>query len=335
MQQIERFEDLIAEESFWAWYFKTDASAAARWDAWIKENPGKKALVDEACLFLQQFNCTENLLPQEQLTTAEQTLLARIGSAGETETQVIPFWRTTIRKWWWAAAAVIVLFAGIAIFKPSPGEKPAFSTTYGEIVKKQLPDGSDVIVNANSNVSYKQNWKEGEDREVWIQGEAFFTVKKTPAKDRFIVHTSKFDIIVTGTQFNVVDRGNRVNVLLKEGSVIIKSKSGEEIAMKPGDFIEFNNDKLAQKLINPDQAIAWKEKRLMFENTPLTEAAGMIREIYGVTIEFNDAEMEARRLTGIMPNNNLEVLLQSIEATLECRIVKEGNKITIYDKVTQ
>ncbi len=52
-------------------------------------------------------------------------------------------------------------------------------------------------------------WKEGTSREVWLKGEAFFHVSKTPTKARFIVHTERFDVVVTGTQFNVMNRAGK------------------------------------------------------------------------------------------------------------------------------
>ena len=75
--------------------------------------------------------------------------------------------------WYAAAAAIIALaFFGTRFLINTPA--PQIATTFGEIKQQQLPDGTEVFLNANSNVSYKNNWIEGTAREVWIKGEAFF-----------------------------------------------------------------------------------------------------------------------------------------------------------------
>jgi ferric-dicitrate binding protein FerR (iron transport regulator) len=106
------------------------------------------------------------------------------------------------------------------------GQNPEFKTAYGEIKEQQLPDATEVTVNANSRIICSKGWQDGKDREVWMKGEAFFHVRKTPLKSRFIVHTDHFAIIVTGTQFNAVNRGGRANVMLREGSVNLRTWEG-------------------------------------------------------------------------------------------------------------
>ncbi len=92
------------------------------------------------------------------------------------------------------------------------------------------------------------------------KGEAFFHVKKTADHRRFVVHANHFDIIVTGTQFNVVNRDDKTNVMLTEGSVTIKKDDGEEIKMKPGDFVELDNNRFIKKEEKKENVLAWKEQ---------------------------------------------------------------------------
>ncbi|RYZ26433.1 MAG: hypothetical protein EOO10_15555 [Chitinophagaceae bacterium] len=158
-------------------------------------------------------------------------------------------------KWWMsAAAAVLLLITGAIFWNNSKKSQLKLNTAFGQIASHKLPDGSEVMLNANSKLAMNESWKGGEDREVWLEGEAFFHVKKTSAKDRFIVHTNGADIIVTGTQFNVVNREGESNVLLKEGSVTLKTKEGQLIKMLPGDFISLNNN-LPQKETKPEEKV--------------------------------------------------------------------------------
>ncbi len=221
--------------------------------------------------------------------------------------------------------------AGFFFIRSWISGKPELKTTYGEIKQRKLPDGTEVFINANSKVSYSGEWTDGKDREVWIKGEAFFHVRKTPMKSRFIVHADHFDIIVTGTQFNVVNRAGRSSVMLKEGSVIIHTADGREINMMPGDFVQFNSAELRKTPAKNDSILAWKDRKLVFDNTPMSEVVRIIKDHYGIDIELANAATGDKTISGILPNDNLDVLLQALDATMEFSVVRQGNRITIAD----
>jgi ferric-dicitrate binding protein FerR (iron transport regulator) len=232
-------------------------------------------------------------------------------------------------RWWMAAASVIVLVAGLFGAYRWLSRSPELRTAYGEVREQTLPDGTKVVVNADSRIRYSTPWKDGSDREVWLNGEAFFHVRKMPAKNRFIVHTDHFDIIVTGTQFNVVNRQDKNNVMLKEGSVTLHTTEGKDLKMKPGEFVEYRSAQLEKRPVRNDSVLAWKEHKLLFDNTPLRELVKIIKEHYGVTVYLADDALGDRTISGILPNNNLDVLLQAMEATMDFEIVRQENKITI------
>ena len=185
------------------------------------------------------------------------------------------------------------------------------------------------MLNANTTLNYKK-WSEGSDREVWVKGEAFFHVKKTAQKTRFIVHTGNFDVVVTGTQFNVIDRNNKNNVLLKEGSVIIQHE-GQEVHMKPGEYVEFNNTGIQKKDINNAPVLAWTEHKFIFEKTPMKEVATLVTELYGVKVTLADEASSSDSISGIMPNDNLDVFIQALEAA-KYDVVKSDKEIQIRRK---
>lgn len=172
------------------------------------------------------------------------------------------------------------------------------------------------------------DWKDC-DREIWLNGEAFFHVKKTPQKNRFVVHTNDLDVIVTGTKFNVWTRDNKTSVLLTEGSVTIRTLSGEEIKMHPGDFVQIDHQTLEKKKGNEESILAWKDNRIQFDNTPIREAARRITEHYGVKVTVDSSVSDTMTLSGVQPNDNLDILLGSLEATREFRIIRKDTEIVI------
>jgi len=316
-------EDLLTDESFLAWYFRTDTRCIRQWEEWIAADPAIRARADQAVDFLRTLPLDQGQLDEGQITIAESRLLQTIREAETKNVRSIGGYRR-----WIAAAAVLAIVAGIYLVRPLlVHSTPELHTAYGEVRESHLPDGSSVVVNADSKLVFSQGWEDGKDREVWLTGEAFFHVARTPLKSRFIVHVNHFDIIVTGTQFNVVNRQDKANVMLKEGSVTLHTEEGKDLKMVPGDFVEYRSS-LEKKIVRNDSVLAWKEHKLIFDGTPLRDLITIIRENYGVTV-VTDGELEEKKLYGIMPNDNLDVLLLALQSTGDFDIIHEGNKILI------
>jgi ferric-dicitrate binding protein FerR (iron transport regulator) len=232
-------------------------------------------------------------------------------------------------KWWAAAAIFFVTSIGVWQYTRTTG-KLVIQTAYGETRQQVLPDGSQVMLNANTTLDYR-NWKEGTDREVWVKGEAFFHVKKTAQKNRFIVHTGQFDVVVTGTQFNVVNRTGKSNVFLKEGSVIIK-RDEQEVKMKPGEYVELKNREIQKKAINNARALAWTEHNFDFDDTPMKEVAELVTEYYGIKVTLANEEVAAMPISGIMPNDDLDLFLKTLGTLYNYDIVRSDKEILIRKK---
>jgi ferric-dicitrate binding protein FerR (iron transport regulator) len=323
-KKFSSFEEVAADEDFQAWYAGAGNQQAATWQQWLAQNPQSILLVDEAIVVLNALRMADQEVPVTQTEAAHKQLMKKM-PAGLAPVVKIAGGRKT---WWLSAAAIIILLVGSALFwKMSGNEQLKLNTVYGQVEKYKLPDGSEVMLNANSKLSM-QKWKEGADREVWIEGEAFFHVKKTTTKARFVVHTRDLDIIVTGTQFNVVNREGEANVLLKEGSVTLRTGDGRLIKMLPGDYVKINNSLPKKSIAPPEKVLAWTQAKLIFENTSMLEAQKIINRHYGVKVIL-DKEVEEKTISGILPNDNLEVLLKALEATMDFKIVQKDNEIII------
>lgn len=161
-----------------------------------------------------------------------------------------------------------------------------------------------------------------------LMAKLFFTSKKTTAKNRFIVHAGQMAIIVTGTQFNVTSRDGETSVLLKEGSVTLKTKDGKLINMVPGDYVTLHNSLPKKEAMPQEKILAWTQSKLVFENTPMSEAQKLISRHYGVKVIL-DKNVAQETLSGILPNNNLDVLLTALEAAKNFRIERRDGEIII------
>jgi len=316
-------EDVIADEKFLAWYFSKDEQAVTNWEHWLSSNPDQKPVVEEAVQLMGNLSIQEAGVPLQHTQKAYEDLQHRI------DEKVIPITRYKRRWWIGAAAAVLIIALGLAFFMNQPAPQSSVVAQYGQTRTQQLPDGSVIMLNANSTVKYGKEWTPDCDREVWLKGEAFFQVAKTQQKNRFIVHTGELDVIVTGTRFNVWTRDNKTSVLLTEGSVTIRTPDGKETKMIPGDFVEISNNTLEKRKGNEESVLAWKESKLLFDRTPVPEVCRIIYEHYGVKVTITDSSLNEQTINGMMQNDNLDLLLQSLEATNNFRITRKDKEIFI------
>jgi transmembrane sensor len=324
-------EQIASEESFIAWYTGSDAVKAAEWEAWMSANEGQKDLVTQAMALLGALRLREQNISDKELDIAQERALSFLDQAPQPVSGKIT--RLAGRyRWLVAASVVLVLFSAYLIFNNGKTNTQKISSEYGQIKEQRLPDGTEVVINANSDITYSNLTRENRDREVWLKGEAFFHVSKTAHKRRFIVHTDHFDIIVTGTQFNVVNRAGVSNVMLREGSVTIETAEGKEIKMVPGDYVEFSNDETQRKQIKSDSLVAWKDKKLVFDNTSLTQVIKIIHEHYGIEVKLSSDTLGDKTISGMLPNDNLDILLQAINATNDLEVVHKNNEIIIQSR---
>lgn len=325
-------EDLLSAPSFLSWYHKTGGNDEQIWEEWIKDRPDRKLLVQKALSLLEATRLQEKEPPPEQLQHAEVALWAKIASLDDVATSNVGniSRKISINRLRWIAAAslLVVVAAGVLIAKYVYSPRPEVRTPFGQLAQRQLPDGTEVTMNANSSLRYGSNWNDKEDREVWVDGEAFFHVKRTQSNSRFIVHTEHFQIIVTGTQFNVSNRHSQDNVLLQEGSVTLRTKDGKTITMQPGDFVTYDST-TEKKAGCSKMVLAWKDQMMILDHTPISQVATMITDLYGTHVRVEgDSTMP---VTSMISNNDLNRLVKSLELTGDFDIVRDSldNEITI------
>lgn len=241
-----------------------------------------------------------------------------------------------------AAAILVGLFIGILVDhigrdKPEPVYYVAHAPK-GSISEIVLPDGSAIFLNAGSKVKYSFDGKNGV-REVFLEGEAWFDVEKNKEK-HFIVHTSFYDVNVTGTKFNVKAYGSDDNLTttLEEGQIIIQStdnfKLAEDIIINPGE--QATLDKVSKELtienVNTKWVTSWKDNKLIFVNMSLKELVVLLERKYGVDIEVKNKEILNLHFDGTIKNESIIEFLNIIQKTLPIDYKIVGQKIEITNK---
>ena len=205
-----------------------------------------------------------------------------------------------------------------------------------------LPDGSTVLLNGNSTITFADAWDDSAPREVWLDGEGYFKVTKkqrlsgqTPTPVKFVTHTPTLDITVLGTQFNVNTRQGGTAVMLVEGRVQL-NKPGQTrpdriIEMKPGQFASAqpNIEKVAIRSERPLLHTSWTQHEFVFENTALSDIAQQLRDTYGVELVVEDTELANRRFTGNLSNQDMETLLTTLAITFDLNVRHDGDRVVL------
>lgn len=240
------------------------------------------------------------------------------------------------RYGWSLAAAVstLLLIAFVLVYYANPAVLTV-STSYREQQTVSLPDGSVVIVNANSRLSYPEVWEEDKTREVWLEGEAYFKVSKQKAGDsspvKFIVHANDLDIQVLGTAFNVLNRAEGVQVVLAEGKVHLQNdKTKLSLDMQPGEMVSYhsgNDAPVVHQKVNTQVLTSWKDAALVFQDETLGKIADRLEDTYGYRIIFEDEAIRQEKFTVSIPANEVELLFPMLTRAFSLEMRRTKNQI--------
>lgn len=306
---VHSVEDVLADDAFLAWYFREPSQKADDWDQWMIQHPESQLLVKEAIQWMDRRPREINPLP-EQTAKALAATRTRIPVSVKKSHRI--GWRMTAA----AASVLVLILAGwliLPLIKPSQSRQQSWVTGFGEQSRIRLSDGTSIHLNANSELRAAAAWKNGEDRELWLSGEAFFEVAKLGNKERLTVHTNAGDVIVTGTAFNVKARNDHSIVSLTEGSVLLTNSSGQELAMRPGDHVDMSQVEMRLFGATMESLLAWQQQKLEFDESTLDRFVQDIENYYGKKSIINGSVPADFRLTGILSNESLPELLKAFE----------------------
>lgn len=233
--------------------------------------------------------------------------------------KIVPRWASgrVLRRFAAAIGLLLVVSGtGYLFFESSHHAKhEAIAQTYSTITGKSkfiLPDGSEVWLNANSELEYTN--LHADVREVTLKGEAFFHVQHD--RKPFIVKTNDIAVKVHGTQFNVsaYDDDDKSVVSLYEGSVSMHVLGDDEPDhyLKPGE--EGSLDKKS-KTISVEEgdvefAMMWTKDRVKLENKNLHEVCRYLSKWYNVKIEIDPALSDDQSYTFTLYDQSLEDIVR-------------------------
>lgn len=231
------------------------------------------------------------------------------------------------------AAAIIIVFGVYQLLIKQP--QPLVIASAQEVIHDTLPDGSNIALNANSNITYPKKFAKNE-RRVQLAGEAFFNVEHNPEQP-FIIETENAFIKVLGTSFNVkAYKNSEIEVIVTDGLVQLFTVDSEtmdttSILLKAGEKGKISGKErkpiyLAESI--PDE-LFWMDYTLIFTDTDLKKVFSLLENYYNIKIEVSDTEIYKCRLSTTFSNNSIEDIMEVIAATFEFEYTKENKTYTI------
>ena len=184
----------------------------------------------------------------------------------------------------------------------------------------QLPDGTQVWLNSDTQLKYPVQFRDGESRKVeLVYGEAYFDV--SPSSDHngddFRVLQNKQEVQVVGTQFNIkaYKEESFVYTTLVEGKVNVNFKNIQQ-KLSPNQQATYNIETGALQIadVKVYNSISWKEGIFSFEDMPLKEIMKVLARWYDIEVVFENEAIEKEKYTGqLRKKQSLEEILKSIK----------------------
>ena len=188
-----------------------------------------------------------------------------------------------------------------------------------------LSDGTSIQLNADSKISYRSNYGNG-NRNVSLKGEAFFNV--TPSNVPFVVSTDYAKITVLGTKFNVRARNDGFETGVNEGSVEI-NKNDKSFVLSKGQraLIESKNAETIHSSSTNEHYPGWLNNKIICDNTSLDKICKEIERTYNIKILFKDISKKKVSISGIIDlyPNNLKSVISSISLLADLEFKLKGD----------
>lgn len=228
-------------------------------------------------------------------------------------------------------AALVLLITATTItirFLANDSARPDLTAIATTITEKNrvvnLPDGSTVILNRNSELYFPENF-EDDIRKVQLNGEAFFNIVPNPSLP-FIVDAGNAEVKVLGTSFNVIsnNQDNETEVFVNTGRVMLyKPDSDTKITLDPGYIGTIKKSETESRINNDPNYMSWRTNILIYDGTRLEQVFYDLKRTHNIIIEVTDNSILDHLITTEFKNNSAEGIIQSICTTFTLNVEKK------------
>ncbi|TCD01130.1 FecR family protein [Pedobacter psychroterrae] len=308
---------------------ETEASEQAL-NSWMEEDASHAQQYREACSL---WSLTGEVRHIQSDTRVLELIKDRKAPASEKVAGIRAIWKYGI------AASLIVLFSVAAIFQYRNGnfkqdqvkEWVVKKAGPGKMILVEMPDGSKIWLNADSEIRFLKSFSQEKTRSVILNGEAYFDVSHDAAHP-FVVKSAELTTTVYGTSFNVRAYSNEeeTSVTVNSGKVGVTSgkEGGNARMLLPQDKLTYGDGKFTKTTVLAE-ADGWTRGDLVFDQTPLDEVFETISRKYNVKIaEAKTLRYQDCRLTARFRNQSLVAVLKTLKLAMNINSKQTGT--TIY-----
>ncbi|WP_299534433.1 FecR domain-containing protein [Ulvibacterium sp.] len=225
--------------------------------------------------------------------------------------------------------------------KSSAGKKLVFNTLkvpYGKRFMLVLSDGTKVHLNAGTTLRYPVEFIRGTNRQVFLEGEAYFDVAKDE-KRPFLINVDELNIQVLGTRFNLsaYPEDEMVKTVLVEGSVGF-FETGQDfdekdhISLQPGFMATWQKEdrSIAYKEVDTHIYTGWMDGKIIFKHIPFKDILKKLERNYDVRIINNNKALDDVRFTASFDTETMAQILNAFNKSHPLHFeIREDNQIII------
>ncbi|KRD63038.1 iron dicitrate transport regulator FecR [Flavobacterium sp. Root935] len=224
--------------------------------------------------------------------------------------------------------------------KETDSEKLTYNTLkipFGKKFRLELSDGTLVHLNSGTTLRYPVKFIAGQNRQVYLDGEAFFDVAKDK-KHPFIVNADELNVRVLGTHFNVSNypEDALTDVVLVEGSVgMYRSNedfdASKNTILKPGFKGSFNkqNASIFTKPVITEIYTSWIEGGLTFRNMTFKNIITKLERRYNVTIINKNEKLANEKFNASFKEESIENVMSYFNEIHGINYTIKNNQILI------
>lgn len=196
-----------------------------------------------------------------------------------------------------------------------------------KVISQILPDGSELTINKNSEISFAKNFKS--NRSIHLKkGDVFFNVahdKNNP----FVIEIDEVSVKVVGTSFNIKHLKDETEIIVESG--IVKVNLGaEEIELIKGERIRIQAGakKLIKKQSDNQLYNYYRTKLFVAQDTPMSELIAILNEAYGGNVVLAD-DVKDSRIFITLELDSLEKNLKYICDVMKLKISRNQHEILL------
>jgi ferric-dicitrate binding protein FerR (iron transport regulator) len=297
-----------------------------RLEQWLESDQGNRKTYEEYRKLWQQMDMVEGRTSED--VDREWRRLENAIDRGTS----MPAKKTGM-LWKLAASLILFLSLGAIIWYFLNTSQMEQVVAVNRVETLVLPEGSSVALNVGSELKYKGEFG-AKSREVELSGEAFFEVEADVQRP-FIIRVGRVRVQVLGTSFNVkaYEESKEIEVTVEAGKVKVYwvDDPANQLVLVRGEKAILNKAQKELKALenNDINFKAWVNRRIFFEDTPMSEVVKIINEVYQANILLEGTELKNCPITTEFDNQSLETILSVLSSTLDLKIERRGEQIII------